>query len=396
MARSRWYTRVVKVRVPLGLSLGLATSGALAHCFVYDTALLVAVGLDAGPDSGEAGSDAGGCAHLRWPERPAVDDPAGGDLTLYEALHTIDFGLGADGGPTPLLGFDLDGICTCQGQPPAGESCAPAPNTTHCDMDAGVDNAGAGVVRAFSSLPGFFEQDFINARISGGFYGALVRVSKYNGKPNDTQVEAAFFPSNGTTGIEQGIPVTPSWTGDDRWTLDPSALLGSTIPDGGQPAAKYVDQSAYVRDGMLVASLSFPIFIGASAGDSTLTVDLVGAVVTARLVPDNGTFRLEEGVIAGRWPTARMLTALAVLHDPLDPQKLGRLCGTNATYKFVKNQMCSAADIATNLLEDGRGAPCSAITVGIAFTANAATFANTFPRADGGFPCGPQWTDSCP
>lgn len=388
----------MKARVLLlGLTLGCGVVASAHGCMIYDGQLLLPGegGLEGGSDSGEGGSDSGGCPHLRWPERPSADDPSSGDITIYEALRTLDFGSRDDGGAPPLLGFDLDAVCTCQGMPPAGESCKPVGDAAaaHCDLEAGVDNAGLSLVRQFSAFPGFFQQSYLNDRIAAGFYGAVVRIAKYNGKPNDTQVEVAFFPSNGTKGIEQGFPTIPNWNGADNWTLDPTALLGGVIPDGGDPGAKYVDQSAYVRDGVLVANLGFPISIGASANDNTLTIDLVGAVVTAKLVNANGVWRADDGTIAGRWPTNKMLTSLQVLHDPFDPMQ--RLCGTNLTYQLIKNKICAAADIASNVLEDGKNAPCGALTVGIAFNATAAQINGTYPRNDAGIPCGAQWEDSC-
>jgi hypothetical protein len=255
------------------------------------------------------------------------------------------------------------------------------------------------LVRQFSAFPGFFQQSYLNDRIAQGFYGALVFIEHYNGKANDSQVEVAYFPSNGTDGIQGGFPTVPSWDGNDKWTIDPDSINGGVIPDGGLPSPKYIDQSAYVSNYTLVANLSFPVAIGASAGDNTLTIDLVGAVVSAKLVPDGNSFRTDEGIIAGRWATTKMLTSLQVLHDPFPGMSADggkpRLCGTNATYLLIKDKICSSADIATNILEDGKNAPCGSLTVGMAFTSQPAKIQGTYPRSDAGAPCGPQWIDSC-
>jgi hypothetical protein len=384
----------VRARVLVLTFLGLVCSGLAAgsSCGVYDITLLL--GADAGPDAGDSGTkpDAGICPHARWPERPTADDPSTGDIQpFYNAVSSLDFGVRTDGGAPPPLGFDLDGFCTCQGEP---ESChQPEGGQPHCDLEAGVDNQGLALVRQFSAFPGFFEQDYINGRVQNGYWGALIRVAKYNGKPNDTQVEVAFFPSNGTKGIEQGFPTQPVYDGKDQWTIDPSAVLGGSIPDGGDPAPKYVDQSAYVSNGVLVANLGFPILVGASAGDNTLTIDLTGAIVAAKLVPSMGSYKVDEGMIAGRWTTTKMLTSLQVLHDPFTMGE--QLCGMNGTYQLIKGKICQSADIAANVIEDGKNAPCGALSVGIAFTSSPALPSGTFPRPDAGSPCGLQWVDSC-
>jgi hypothetical protein len=365
-----------------------------AGCAVYDASLLVADEGGIMPDvaTDGAGPDAGSC-HYRWPERPAADDPSNGDIPpFYNAGVSLDFGVREDGGAPPLLGYDLDNTCTCQGEPDSCHDIVEG-GQPHCDFDGGVDNAGLTLVRQFSAFPGFFQQDYINQRLQNGFYSALFRIAKYNGKANDTQVELSYFPSNGTVGIEQGFPTLPKYDGNDQWTIDPESILGGSIPDGGDPAPKYVDQSAYVSNFVLVANLGFPIAVGASASDNTLTIDLIGAVVTAKLIPSMGAFKTDEGMIAGRWTTTKMLTSLQVLHDPFDP--MNRLCGTNTTYQLIKNSICPRADIASNVLEDGKNAPCGALTVGVAFTSSLAKISGTYPRGDAGTPCGPQWVDSC-
>ncbi len=369
-----------------------ASIGWAAGCSVYDSSLLGDVAEAGKPDAGDAGAPDTGCPHFRWPDRPTADDPGADVPAFYNAVVSLDFGVREDGGPPPLLGYDLDNFCTCSGEP---ESCRALNEAgpPHCDLQSGVDNAGLTLVRQFSAFPGFFQQDYINQRVQGGFYGAILRIAKYNGKANDTQVEVAYFPSNGTVGIAQGFPAQPKYDGNDQWTIDPDSILGGVIPDGGDPAPKYVDQSAYVAGNVLIANLSFPIAVGASANDNTLTIDLAGAVVTAKLVPAMGAFKTNEGMIAGRWTTTKMLTSLQVLHDPFNT--MDRLCGTNGTYLLIKGKICQSADIASNVLEDGKNAPCGALTVGMSFTSSLAKINGTFPRGDAGTPCGPQWVDNC-
>lgn len=370
-------------------SLGLVIAQA---CSIYDASLLS--GGDAGaPDapSEVTTADGGTCGTGRWPARPDQDDPSTQDYEFYEAIEVLDFGA-IDAGVTPNFGFNLDSFCTC----PMPDSCKPlgsdggAPK--HCDDEAGVDNSGGALIRQFSSTAGFFDQAYINGQIAKGVFGALIRIRGYNGQANDTKVELSVYVSNGTEGIQKGTPAVPKLDGQDRWTIDPVSLLGGTIPEGGAPVPNTYDLNAYVSNGFLVANLDFPLGIGAGNGDGLVTIELSGSVIVAKLEPYQGTFRA-TGVVGGRWPTTKLLTSIAVLHDPFDLD--ASLCGSNGTYQALKPKICSYADITKNPVEDGKNAPCDSISIGFAFEGTPATFGSVFGRPDSGAPCGAQWTDEC-
>ncbi len=370
----------------LGL-LGATGIVIASACAVYDSSLLVAA--DGGPSS-DAGADVDLCKGPGWPQRPDKDDPSTGpDLEFYNALSFLDFNASPDAGATSSIGFNLDGFCTC----PQAESCKPGDAApAHCDGDGGLDNSGAALIRQFSSQNGFFDQTYINDQLALGVFGAVLRVRGYNGKPNDTKVELAVFISNGTEGIQQGLPQKPKFDGTDRWTLDPTALKGGALPDAGGPVANYEDPNAYVRDGVLVGTLNFPLSIGAGNGEGLVTIELSGSIVAAKLTADGASFKT-KGIIGGRWPTRKLLTALQVLRDPLD--KTQHLCGSDPIYAVLKDRVCGYADISSNLLEDGKNAPCDSLSIGFGFESAPATYSGTWPKPDSGLPCGPQWTDDC-
>jgi hypothetical protein len=389
----------VRRKLIVGVAIGAVAAVAVAEaCAVYDESLLVGTdgGADARAEGGDGGEVEGGCGGRRWPGRPAQDDPSTGpDISITNALRTLDFGL-RDGGLAVAYGYDLDGLCTCAPDP---ESCLPVardgapPPPKHCDFEAGVDNALGGLLGRFSQLPNFFAQDYINGQLAKGVYGAVVRISGYNGKPNDQFVNLEIFSSNGTNGTQMGFPTPPKYDGTDVWTVDPTAVVGGVVPDGGEPKAKSSTSDAYVANGVLVAKLDFPISVGAANNDGTVTIELKDSVVTAKLVPQGSSWRLDEGLITGRWSTAKMLPSLQVLRDPFDISQ--PLCGANVTYGELKKQICNAQDIGPSSAEDGKNAPCSALSVGFGFTSFPALIGSTHPRADGGFPCGVQWDDSC-
>jgi len=366
-------------------------------CAVYDESLLLSPdsgGGDATPDSNVTPDSGDGCNHVRWPARPVADDDGGtGDLDLYEALETLDFGAGDGGAPSmKLIGYDLDGICTC----PGPDSCKPFGDAgTQCDQEGGIDNAAGGLIKEFSGAGNFFDQGYINQQIGAGVFGALFRVQKYNGLANDTNVELSIFVSNGTEGAGSDAgPTIPKFDGTDVWTIDPTSLLGGTITDAGPVPVVAYDLNAYVSNYTLVANISdMPLAIGAATGEGLVTIELTGALVVAKLTPlGNGRFSA-TGTVMGRWESRKLLTALQVLHDPFDYD--ASLCGGDTIYQLLKGRICSEQDIAGNVQDDGKGAPCDALSIAFDFQSVGAQPGSVFGKPDGGSGCGPQWTDQC-
>src|SRR5262245_42716474 len=70
------------------------------------------------------------CLHVFTPDPPKTEDDAGPNSTdlppFWMAVRTSSMGVDPDGG---VPGFDLDGVCTCDGDPgsafDAGPSCKP-------------------------------------------------------------------------------------------------------------------------------------------------------------------------------------------------------------------------------------------------------------------------------
>ncbi len=382
----------VACRTGVGTTVAIASACAAAWggCSLYDRSLLVEVEASAGVDASEAATP---CVRARWPARPAADSPGGApNIDFYNALTSLDFGP-RDGGSAALTGFDLDGVCTC----PEGPSCTPASgNKARCDRAGGIDNSGEDLFAQLSQYPAFWSPALISERLSKGVFGGLIRVRGYNGGPDDTQVEVSFFASNGTEGAQSGLPKVPTGDGTDKWTLDPDSLLGGAIADGGPPIpVSAVDVSAYVAGGKLVAHLDLPIRPRAGTPPAPVTIELSGATIMATLTRSGSTFKMDGGVIAGRWQARKLLTALRTGRDPVTPTL--SLCGTDPVYQQVKAQVCTLPDLATNVTDDGKGAPCDAVSVGLGFTAAPATFGSVLAAGDAGADtCGPQWTDSCP
>ena len=159
------------------------------------------------------------------------------------------------------------------------------------------------------------------------------------------------------------------------------------------PVVAY-DLGAYVSNYTLVANISdMPLAIGAANGTGLVTIELTGAKVIVNLVPiGNGTFKA-TGTVTGRWEARKLLTSLQVLNDPFDFD--ASLCGNDPIYQLLKPRICGFEDIATNDLDDNKGAPCDALSLAFNFVSTPATYGPVVAKPDGGGGCGPTWTDQC-
>jgi hypothetical protein len=335
---------------------------------------------DAG-DGGSNGDDDAGCQRLRWPDPPTSDDSTN-EVEISFAIDSIAVGsLGSGLVPgRKSNGFDLDGVCTCPGPP----SCAPPKGADPaCDTDGGVDHAGTTLLDDFISSAGVGES--ASAGVANGETGFLFKLSKYNGAKNDTKVVFAIFPSpgteiDGTTGKES----KPRHDGTDQWRVSKEALVGGAGPPF---IPLFVDTSAYVSNGVLVARADFPLPLG------NLLMRMTGAYVVADIVPAGSSFRLDNGRLVGRWPTSELLTSLDVLKDPLDETK--GLCGTSRLYGELKARICASPDLVTDPSLDRKDAPCNALGMLVLFTAEPVILSSASDPKVRDHRCGPEWSDQC-
>jgi hypothetical protein len=363
--------------------LGVAT---WVGCSIYNPSLLLPGAAEAGPDgvgpveAGAHDADAGplpeaaplACPELFPPAAPPADDPSdAGDQTVVMALHTLDLGLDYEGGTPPPIGYDLDKIYTCCDG--GAESCkAASVGATHCDEASGRDNSGELLLSSLASLDSSeFNDTTISQRLQQGYYSILIQLLHYNGQANDTQVTAAIYASDGLQPVgDSGTTPTAKWDGTDQWTID-SAFVVS--PDASTLLPNHFDANAYVSGGVLVMHVNFPISLGTS-GTGSLSIALTSGILTGNIVPGTsvgGPYRLQNGLIAGRWNVSDLLGALQTL-DVTFGGSTAALCRGTATYDFIKQQICQHADIMTDPTLDQTGATCNALSVGFAFTSDPA------------------------
>jgi hypothetical protein len=374
------------MRRPTVLAIVLGAAGlSVWACTVYDRTLLLDA--DASPSS-DASADVFVCNAATYPSRPDGEEAGvdAGELTF--AVQRFVFPT-SDGGVT-ARGYDIDRTCTC----PGASSCVPPKGSSvYCDDDAGRDNSGGQLLTTFTSFATSYNPDKLNQRIQAGEFDLLVRVRNYNGLADDTSVEAALYLSNGTDPQGDGGAPTPKFDGTDTWTVDPRSLLGGVAPPY-IPQPNSVDTSAYVRGGVLVASLAnADIEFAAGAGLASLKVNMTGVVVVGRLVKEGNVWALREGTLTGRWAARKFLTSIQSIKVPLTNEYL---CGDSGTYASIKALVCKNLDIVSSAQNDNTNAPCDALSLAIGYEAVQARFGNVKAGAGQLQPCGATWTDDCP
>jgi hypothetical protein len=396
-ARSATWRRTATLLGAFLSGAGILGFASWVGCSIYNPSLLLPEPDEGGPDvvveaspshdAGDAATEAPPptCPEVFPPAAPAADDPSdAGDQTAVLALHTLDLGIDYEGGAPPAIGYDLDSVYTCCDA--GAESCkAASVGATHCDEAQGRDNSGEQLLSSLASLDSNeFNDTTISERLQAGAYSILIQLLHYNGQPNDTQVTAALYASDGIQ-PDGDAAVAAKWDGTDVWTVDDGFVVS---PDASPPLPTHFDANAYVSNGTLVMHVDFPISLGTS-GTGSLSITLTSGVITATVGPSQppGTFHLTNGVIAGRWNISNLLGSLQSL-DLTFGGTSQALCRGTSTYSFIKQQICAHADIMTDYTKDKTGATCDALSIGFAFSADPALMGAVTSAGTKGTLCG--------
>jgi len=369
----------------------LAAVGAAAStCSFYDASMLLPAptAVEAGaPDAepGEAGP-VDPCPHARPPARPTAADKEPSVPGIVMAVRTITY-TEPDGGAA-RLGFDLDGVCTCQHEQPA--TCAPRHRAkVLCDDAEGRDNGMGLLLQRLGTLSAAFRELSLTQELEEGARGMVLEVRGWSGEDDDPSVVVAMYASNGVGTGDGGVRKKPLWDGNDRFTLAPDSLQGGQLV-GGAPIPVFYDDKAYVRGGMLVAqpvaSTPFSAIVG-------LPITITSGAILGRLVKRGASYHLVDGQLVGRTSTRSVLTALATVPDPTDNARY--LCGLNALYITVRENICQGADIQIEPDSRDPGRPCDALGSAFGITAWPAKLGGveTIPPPLAG--CGASYTDDC-
>jgi len=393
---------------------GVVALVALAYCNVYDPSLLDGASADAGADGPDASSGIGwwsgpgstdDCFSAGAPSTADRPDAGGGGTSeppIYLAITAMRLGsLDPNNQPSSMawedIGFDLDGVCTqsptCLTNDPV-ESCKPTGLAIPVDGNYCRDNTfGALEVKA-AAIPQVggkygLNDDAFDCALCVGAYNFLVRISDYDGRPDDSQVRVDMYAS---PGLEKPLPwscTTPSWRNEICFTPDMPFTVRDTAvtqPQGGPtlPNAVINDPNAYVRDGYIVAQLPANTlfwFPGYNAPATAFPLSFVRAVVSGRITKaQDGTWTIQDGIIGGVVTEQAILQAFALIG----------FCQSTEPNNYPLMQMYLHANL--DILASGKVDPtvtCDSVSVGIGFTAGQAT-AGKLVHVPDPVPCTPK------
>ena len=372
----------------------LAASFVLAaSCKVYDESLLLD-GTGGFGDDVEYGNGIGwwsgkdpetGCATASMPtsaDRPAKSDPGDSIDEIIFAIRDMRLGSLDEQGELSStawqeLGFDLDGTCTrsttCEQVEPI-VSCQPSGSFLPPDGKYCRDNMFGRMEYAIATNPdigirfGLNDNSF-NCSLCRGAYNMLFRVSDYNGQPNDASIRVDIYPSPGIDTLKD-IDCDSEWSPEECWKPADAWMVQSDYVDDPIGStdigpSKLYDPTAYVRDGYAVVALpaNTQLWFPDDRGDATAFPMIVqGGIVTGKMVQaDDGTWSLEDGIIAGSMK----------VEDAVEGFRFLGMCKGDPLEATVEPFASAWADV----LSSGAVLPdvaCDAISVGIAFRASEA------------------------
>jgi hypothetical protein len=308
---------------------------------------------------------AANCTPAHPPDRPSTADDDLTSLDFVVAVNEYDLGeidRGAEVQRFRTMGFDLDQACTGQGD---GPTCTNVWTTSNPPIDGdaldGRDNTQGAVLFNLRNVElGRSTSELVNSFIDSGAATTLLRVRRYNGLPNDRDVEVQVFAG---TMMHTGAPL--AWQGNDEWAAVHGWVEQDERGEWSAERPTFFDAAAYVTDGMLVAHLKQFRTAGAM---------LSQVVITARIDQTLG-LALAEGTMAGRAKTNDLLAGLREFPDSETGEKI---CIGTKNYPKHKRTVCSASDISFSPSADP-SSQCDATSWGFHFTALPAKLSGAVP-----------------
>jgi hypothetical protein len=383
--------------VPRWLAAPCLAAAALASCAEYDSSLLIYSDAgDGGPDvsvspdasedpsvepeaepeaapeaAPDAESDADsdvfdphGCdpcqdpSLARAPCKPPAPNPAGGEQYVF-AVDTVRMGLDANKPDDwRQLGLDRDCLKTPKtGEPMPCIRAQGAPVETTEDGLEGRDNSfgrnmGGLVVQleSFKFISNVEEDQ--NQNLLEGRSGILAVIENWSGERDDPTVTFSLYLSRGVYESTGTTEILAKWDGNDLWSRDKSSV-------GINDKPKFVDDAAWVTDGVLVAHLPAGLPLEFSGATSSLVMSLNESVITFRVADDKTS--IQEGVLAGVWNADAALASMKSFAEQ------SGVCPNDPMFFPVEQAVVRSPDIRLNL-EYRPDLECNAMSLAMAFT----------------------------
>ena len=363
--------------------------------------------------AGSAGADAGptgpwwpdvtadGCQSEGVPttmDRPGASDPGSSVAPIYLAMSRMRFGSAADDDELSpdmtawaSIGFDLDTSCTasttCEvgGTPVEEHACQNSLLVPNDGIECRDNQIGklfpvAALSPMVGPLFGITEPDW-NCALHRGTFGVIVKVSDYNGQPNDTSVRVDLYT---TIGLQQlpswtctdgpGGTVPPQWYNQAPWlhtkrwkVAQRSISLSASDAGMDLPNAKAADQAAFVRNGYLFARFpqSSELWLdGQRAHVPGFRLLLNRSALIARINKKlDGTWELTGGTIGAVVLPGDMVQSF---------RELGFCENMCAAYDNVLLYLNTNQDTLSGTDEKLPTTPCDSLSIGIDFNARQA------------------------
>ena len=255
------------------------------------------------------------------------------------------------------FGFDLDNTCTlsptCDPKRKVN-ACNPSGLATPADGNDCRNNTFGNMQKYVSgnaTIGGRYglDDNSFNCGLCNGNFTILIRITGYNGTPNDSNVRVDLFGSPGLddlvgTDCNEDEGTRLCWLPEKPWKIERDNLVDQQAAfDASTSASTVADDKAFVRDSYLIAQLPasalirFPGTIGTAR---TFPIKISHGIVSARIGidSDKGLWQLSDAVIGGR-----------VAHDDIvQGFKWVGLCEGESLYKTAIDYINANLDISSD------------------------------------------------
>ncbi len=314
------------------------------------------------------------------PPKPA-DNPATGTAATTLAVSKLYLGdTDRQGNASPTAwkkyGYNLDGlISTKTGANHCKLVAGANPTNVKQDGDNGIDNSfGSNLLPLITSLASDAATS-VNDSISSGSFTIMINMDNL-GDPaanaDQTGITAELY-----GGADKKSPAL--FDGTDVWPVLPELLNDPT--DITSSKVKFPD--SFLAGGTWVSGSKGDLSLSLSVSGYSLTLKIIGAVITMDVTGMGTAAKATNGTIAGVINTEELINELAKVAGSFDTS----LC-SGSTFDSIAQQIRQGSDIMSDGTNGDPTKTCDGISIGLGFDAAGVTLGTVAdpapPKAD---PC---------